>query len=99
MRFVHERTLILEPIDPETAVELYLAEREPEVAVSTLRSHRTRLGHFVRWCDERDIDTLNDLTGRALHEYRLWLRNDGDLSITTLIGIIVATQRSRWPID
>ncbi|WP_121744795.1 site-specific integrase [Natronorubrum halophilum] len=74
----------LEPIDPKTAVELYLAEREAEAAESTIRSHGARLSHFVRWCGERDIDNLNDLTGRKLHEYRLCRRNDGDLKKTTL---------------
>jgi integrase len=70
----------LEPIDPETAVELYLADREPELAHATLASHRSRLGFFVEWCGERDIDNLNDLTGRLLQEYRLWRRNDGELA-------------------
>ena len=35
-----------EPINPNTAVELYLADRETEVAKATLYSHRSRLGHF-----------------------------------------------------
>ncbi|WP_321169772.1 site-specific integrase [Halorarum salinum] len=69
----------LEPIDPETALELYIAEKEMELSKSTLRSHRSRLGHFIRWCDERDITNLNELTGRKLQEFRLWRRNDGDL--------------------
>jgi integrase len=73
----------LEPIDPETALELYIAERESDTARSTRRSHRSRLRFFVQWCDERDIDNLNELTGRRLHEYRLWRRNDGDLSKAT----------------
>nr|WP_255169691.1 site-specific integrase [Natrononativus amylolyticus] len=43
---------------------------------ATLRSHRSRLGHFVRWCtDEKEIDNLNDLTVRNLHEFRLWRRD------------------------
>ena len=70
----------LEPIDPETALELYLADRENDVAESTLYAHRSRLGHFVRWCDDQDITNLNELTGRRLHEYRIWRRNDGDLA-------------------
>ena len=69
----------LEAIDPETAVELYLADREAEVAKATLYSHSSRLGHFTRWCKEEKIDNLNDLTGRLLHGYRLWRRNEGDL--------------------
>jgi integrase len=70
----------LEPIDPETAVELHLADREPELASITLKSHRSRLRVLVEWCNDRDIDNLNELTGRKLNEYRLWRRNDGDLA-------------------
>jgi hypothetical protein len=39
----------LEPIDPETALELYLADRENNVTETTIYSHRSRLGHFVQW--------------------------------------------------
>lgn len=70
----------LEPIDPETAIELYLADRETEISKATLYSHSSRLGHFVRWCNSEEIENLNELTGRKLHEYRLWRRNDGNLA-------------------
>jgi len=70
----------LDPIDPDTAVELYLADRESEVSQATLYSHSSRLGQFVRWCGEQNLTNLNELTGRQLHEYRLWRRRDGDLS-------------------
>ncbi|WP_336021515.1 tyrosine-type recombinase/integrase [Halobellus salinisoli] len=72
--------MTLEPIDPETAVELYLTERETELASTTLSSHRSRLEFFTEWCDEQDIENLNELTGRKLHEFRLWRRNTGDLA-------------------
>jgi site-specific recombinase XerD len=75
--------MALEPIDPETALELYLADRKNELSEATLYSHRSRLGHFVRWCDEQDIENLNNLTGRQLHRYRLWRREEGDLSIAS----------------
>lgn len=58
----------LEPIDPQTAVELYLADRETELRRSTINAHRSRLRLFVHWCEERDITNLN---GRLLHEYRI----------------------------
>ncbi|MFC4356560.1 tyrosine-type recombinase/integrase [Halobium salinum] len=70
----------LEPIAPETALELYLADRENEVTEATLRSHRSRLGHFIQWCDKEDLDNLNDLTGRRLQKYRVWRRNKGNLA-------------------
>ncbi|WP_241429999.1 hypothetical protein [Halorubrum lipolyticum] len=73
----------LEPINPETAVELYLADREAEVAKVTLYSHSSCLGHFVRWCDEEKLENLNELCGRTLHEYRLWRRREGELAPAT----------------
>ncbi len=75
----------LEPITPDDALELYLDHRRREVTEATLRSHRSRLGHFVRWCaDEKGIDNLNHLTGRNLHEFRLWRRDlNGGLAPVT----------------
>lgn len=70
----------LEPIDPEHALELYLSAKENELAQSSLYSHGSRLGHFVRWCDDNDVNNLNDLTGRQLHEFRIWRCDWGDLS-------------------
>ena len=73
----------LEPIEPQTALDLYLADRENNVTEATIRSHRSRLGHFIRWCDNEGIANLNDLTGRKLHRYRLWRRDEGDLAPAT----------------
>ncbi|WP_252697885.1 tyrosine-type recombinase/integrase [Natronosalvus vescus] len=70
----------LEPIDPETALEMYLDSREREVTEATLNSHRSRLQYFTAWCYDNEIENLNELTGRDIHRYRLWRRNDGDLT-------------------
>jgi site-specific recombinase XerD len=76
-------TMSLEPIDPETALELCLTDKEAELAESSIQSHRYRLKHFLRWCEMEDIDNLNDLTGRQIQQYRLWRRDDGDLSVAS----------------
>jgi site-specific recombinase XerD len=71
----------LEPIDAETALELYLADKENELSEASLKGHKYRLGHFVRWCNEgEEIENLHTLTGRQLHRSRLWRREDGDLN-------------------
>jgi site-specific recombinase XerD len=70
----------LEPLEPEQALEMYLEHRRDEVAESTLNAHRLRLKHFVRWCNEQEIDNLNELTGRKLFEYRQWRKQDGGLN-------------------
>jgi integrase len=73
----------LEPIDPETAVEMYLADRKHDLAQTSIKSAKYRLRHFIRWCDKENLTNLNELTGRRLHEYRLWRRDDGDINKVT----------------
>lgn len=73
----------LEPIDRDTALELSLADKENDLADASLKAHRNRLNHFIRWCEPADIENLNTLTGRQLHEYRLWRLDEGALSPVT----------------
>jgi len=84
-------TMPLEPLSPERGIELYLKHRADELADSTLEAHEYRLSHFVRWCDNEGIDNLNEITGRRLHEYRLWRKEEGDLnrvSVRTQMGTL-----------
>ena len=69
----------LEPIEPETAVELYLEDRQSELSQRSVYGHKSRLGHFTRWCEKDGITNLNEVSGRDLHRFRLWRRRDGDL--------------------
>lgn len=69
----------LEPIEPQKAVELYLEDRKSELSKRSLYGHKSRLSHFIRWCEREDIDNMNTLSGRDLHRFRLWRRRDGNL--------------------
>jgi len=71
----------LEPIEPERAVELYLEDKARECQQATVRSHRSRLGFFVDWCDKHGVDNLNELSARDIHEFRVWRRED--LNVTS----------------
>jgi site-specific recombinase XerD len=76
----------LDPLSPDTALELYLDHRSGEISDQTLQTHRYRLGSFVEWCEANDCHNLNDLTGRDLHAYRVGRREEGDLKPVTLQG-------------
>jgi len=83
----------LEPIEPRAAVELYLDHREPELSEKSLENHRYRLRSFVVFCQEQGIDNMNAVTGRDLHQFRVWRRNgEGEryqeVSLVTLYGIL-----------
>lgn len=74
----------LEPISPQQAVDLYLDVRQNELAKSTLRSHESRLAHFVTWCAETGRENMNDLGPRAFTEYTIWRREQGTPNNVTM---------------
>jgi site-specific recombinase XerD len=76
----------LEPLDPATAMQMYLDERRHEVAAATLQSHEYRLNQFVAWCDDHGIDNLNDFTARDIHRYRVKRRDEDGLATATMKG-------------
>lgn len=59
----------LQPLSPEEGVEMYLDLREGDVSETTLMNHGYRLNPFLDFCEEHDIDNLNDVTGRTLYKY------------------------------
>ncbi|MFC6951929.1 tyrosine-type recombinase/integrase [Halorubellus litoreus] len=66
----------LQDLPPSEGVKRFLRHREPSVRESTLENARTRLNYFKAWCAERDIENLNDLTGRDLSDFVAWRRDD-----------------------
>lgn len=76
----------LEPVVPETTVQMYLDDRRNELAESTFQSHRYRLKEFVKWCQEEDVENLNHLTGRDIHRFRVKRRDIDDLATVTMRG-------------
>ncbi|WP_158413692.1 tyrosine-type recombinase/integrase [Haladaptatus cibarius] len=75
----------LTPISPRDAVEMYITDRETELAALTLISHKSNLNRFVEWCDDNELKNLNTLSGRDLHQYRI-SRKQAGLAQTTLKG-------------
>ena len=76
----------LEPISPVEAKEMYLDARKHEVSKSTLDGYHYRLKHFIRWCEQKGIDNMNEMSGRKLQKFKTWRRDDGDLKPITLEG-------------
>ena len=74
----------LEPLAPSEAKEMFLAERRGQVAERTVQADDYRLRHFIAWMKQEEIDNTNDLTGRILHKFRLWRKEDGDLNKVSL---------------
>jgi len=86
----------LEPIAPGRAVEMYLADRQPELSQATIYSHRSRLSHFTNWCNQENIGEMRELTGLNLHEYRLWRRESGINAVTEKTQMDTLRVFIRW---
>lgn len=70
----------MEDINPSDAIEMFLTDQEDNVADATLYSYGSRLGHFERWCDEKEITSMADLDPLDIRQYRTWRKQDGDLN-------------------
>lgn len=69
--FPNQTAQTLEPLEPTRAKSLYLSSREDELADRSLELHEKHVGSFVEWCDERDLQNMNHVTARTIHEYKL----------------------------
>lgn len=76
----------LEPLAPSTGKEMYLDERRHELTEATIQSHGYRLRQFVLWCEDDDIDNLNDLSGRDIHRFRVKRREEDGLATASMKG-------------
>ena len=78
------RNTDLQPISPEKALQRYLQHRKNEMSKQSLQSHRYRIEPFVRYCEQEEIESMSDLTGRDLQDYRYWRQQDGDLKLVSV---------------
>jgi len=74
----------LEPIEPETARELFLDHKANNCADSTVYNHRYHLNSFLEWCERNDVDNLNEVSGRDVQAYRLWRKETSDINKVTM---------------
>lgn len=88
----YTRTGTLEPLTPTRAKSLYLDSRSDELADRSLTLHEKHVGSFVSWYTDKagEQPNLNDLTARAVHEYKLHIK-DGFAQST--LSIYLSTVR------
>lgn len=63
---------------------MYIDSRRNECSENSIQAYHYRLKHWVRFCNAKGIENMNEVSGRTLQEYKTWRRNDGDLNTTTL---------------
>lgn len=71
-------------IQPEKAVNMYLSDREAELAESSHRNHRYHLKRFLEFCEAKGFDDIADLNGKVIYEYKQYRREEGGVNEQTL---------------
>jgi len=74
----------LEPLTPEQGQRLFLDHKATDCTESTVRNHKYRTNSFIEWCEEEEIQNLNELSGRDIQQYRLWRKETSDINNLTL---------------
>lgn len=69
-------------IEPEQAVEDFLAEKKDEVAFSSWRNYKYPLKQFIEFCDGRDLEYMNEVNGYDLKKFKLQRRATGIKEVT-----------------
>lgn len=78
----------LEPMHPTEAVQAYLDGRT-DLSPSSKENHGYRLERFLEWCEEEGIDDMNGLTGRNLHQYKIWRSQDvNNVTLKNQLGTV-----------
>lgn len=62
----------LEDLTPREAQQMYLQDRQAELADQTIQSHRYRIERFLEWCDEEEITNMNNVGGREIQRFKIW---------------------------
>ncbi|ELY46191.1 tyrosine-type recombinase/integrase [Natronorubrum tibetense] len=79
-------------LSPREARDRFLSRRKQENTEKTVRSYKNRLTRFVQWAEDEGIDSMADLSGWDLDEYRA-AREAAGIAPATLKGQLTAVKQ------
>ncbi|AEH38855.1 tyrosine-type recombinase/integrase [Halopiger xanaduensis] len=79
-------------LSPREARDRFLSRRKQENTEKTVRSYENRLTRFVQWAEDEGIESMSELTGWDLDEYRAD-REAADIAPTTLKGQLMTLKQ------
>lgn len=66
----------LEPMPPQDAINRFLEVKSSEIRPQTLGEYENKLEHLLHFCEMRDIENLNNFTGRNIDGFRRWRKHE-----------------------
>ncbi|MDQ2052480.1 site-specific integrase [Natronolimnohabitans sp. A-GB9] len=79
-------------LSPREARDRFLSRRRQENTEKTVRSYENRLTRFVQWAEDEGIDSMTEVTGWDLDEYRA-AREAAGVAPATLKGQLSAVKQ------
>lgn len=83
-------------LDPETAVNDFLAERKSEVSKSSWRNYKYPLEEFIDFCEERGIESMSEVNGYELKKFKQRRRDSGISEVTLKNNLSTIRTLLRW---
>jgi site-specific recombinase XerD len=74
-----------EDLSPREAWESYVDQRQTETTDQSQATYHYRLKLWVEWCEEQDVERVDDLSGWTLEQFRSYRSGEG-IAATTLRG-------------
>jgi len=78
-------------LTPEEAIERYLDKRRTDATDHTVQTYHYRLKQFRQWCEEQEIESMQDLDGWLIEQFEAARRSD--LSLVSLNGQMMALKQ------
>lgn len=78
-------------LDPAEALEMYAADRQSELSQNSIDAIWTRVGNFVEWCEDNEMESLADLRGIHIHRYKVGLQDS--VAHSTISNRLYAVRR------
>lgn len=79
-------------LSPREARDRFIDRRRAENTDHTIRSYENRLTRFVEWAEDADVESMGNLDGWDLDEFRA-VRQHADISRSTLRGEMMALKQ------
>lgn len=84
-------------IAPQDAVQHFQKERKSEVRPQTHLNQKYHLRRFQEWSDDTDIESMLDINGFVINQYKTWRRDKADLAEVTLYNELCSIRTFvRW---
>lgn len=79
-------------LTPQEARDRFISRRRQRQAEETVRSYGHRLDRFVEWCEENGIETIREVGGWEIDEFR-HARESAGVAPSTVKGAMVALKQ------